>query len=53
MGGGRFASPKFRGRGYFVLLKRCNTMQMRPASTAMPVETPSSVGRSEFNSFKS
>lgn len=53
IGGGRFASPKFRGRGYLVLVNRCNTIQIRPVSTAMPVATPSRVGRSEFNSFKS
>lgn len=47
------ASPKLRCRGYFVLLNRCSTMQMSPASTAMPEETPSNVGRSELSSLRS
>lgn len=53
MGGGILASPKLRCLGYLVLLNRCNTMQMRPASTAMPEETPSSVGKSELSSLRS
>lgn len=53
IGGGKLASPKLRCLGYLVLLNRCNTMQIRPASTPMPTHTPSSVGRSEFNSSRS
>lgn len=53
MGGGIFASPKFRCLGYLVLLNRCSTMQMRPASTAMPEDTPSNVGKSELSSLRS
>lgn len=46
-GGPECASAKCRVRGYFVLLNKCKTMQISPASTAMPVLTPSSVGRSD------
>lgn len=52
-GGPWCASAKCRVRGYFVLLNKCSTMQMSPASTAMPVVTPSRVGRSEPMSDKS
>jgi hypothetical protein len=52
-GGPECASAKCRVRGYFVLLKRCNTMHMRPASTAIPVETPSRVGISDVMLVKS
>ena len=47
IGGGRWVSAKWRCLGYLFLLNRCSTMQMRPASTAMPDVTPSNVGRSE------
>lgn len=46
-GGPACASAKVLVRGYFVLLNKCNTMQMRPASTKMPVMTPRSVGKSD------
>lgn len=47
IGGAKFASAKFRCLGYFVLLNKCNTIQIRPASTAIPVVTPNNVGRSD------
>lgn len=46
IGGPLWASAKCRVRGYFVLLNKCRTMQMRPARTAIPVVTPKRVGRS-------
>lgn len=46
---GKLLSVNCRCRGYLVLVNRCNTMQMRPAKTAIPVETPRSVGRSEVS----
>lgn len=49
IGGGKFASPKLRCRGYFVLLNKCNTIQIRPVRTAIPVVTPSRVGKSDVN----
>lgn len=45
-GGPECASAKCRVRGYFVLLNKCRTMQISPASTKIPVDTPRSVGRS-------
>jgi len=53
MGGGILASAKFRCLGYFVLLNKCNTIHIRPASTAIPVETPNNVGKSEPSSLRS
>lgn len=47
--GGKLVSLKFRVRGYLVLLNKCNTIQMRPARTAIPVDTPSNVGKSDVN----
>lgn len=47
IGGPECASAKWRVRGYLVLLNRCRTMQIKPASTAIPVVTPRRVGRSE------
>lgn len=47
IGGPACASAKCLVRGYFVLLNKCKTMHIKPASTAMPVVTPSNVGRSE------
>lgn len=49
IGGGKLLSLKCRCRGYLVLVNKCKTIQMRPANTAMPVETPSNVGRSEVS----
>lgn len=49
IGGGMLASPKFRCLGYLVLLNRCKTMHIRPAKTAMPVDTPSNVGKSDVS----
>lgn len=48
MGGGILASGNW-WRGYFVLLKRCKTIQIRPAKTAIPVETPNNVGKSDVS----
>lgn len=45
-GGPECASARWL-RGYLVLLNKCKTMQIKPASTAIPVETPRSVGRSD------
>lgn len=39
--------PQFLLLGYLVLLIKCNTIQINPARTAMPVETPSNVGKSD------
>lgn len=47
IGGAKFASPKFLWRGYLVLLNKCRTIQIKPARTAIPDVTPSSVGRSD------
>lgn len=47
MGGPACASANVRARGYLVLLKRCKTIQIRPASVNMPVITPSNVGKSD------
>lgn len=49
IGGGKFELLKFRCRGYFVLLNKCKTKQMRLANTAMPVVTLKKVGRSDVN----
>lgn len=49
IGGGKLLSVKCRCRGYFVLLNKCKTIQMRPANTAIPVDTPNSVGKSDVN----
>lgn len=49
IGGGKFELLKFRCRGYFVLLNKCKTKQMRLANTAMPVVTLKSVGKSDVN----
>lgn len=42
IGGGKLLSVNCRCRGCFVLVNKCKTMQIRPASTAIPVETPNS-----------
>lgn len=53
IGGAKLASAKLRCLGYFVLLNKCNTIQMRPANTAIPDVTPKSVGRSDVRMSKS
>lgn len=47
IGGGKLLSLKCRCRGCFVFVNKCKTMQIRPPSTNIPVETPKSVGKSE------
>lgn len=49
IGGGKLLSVNCRCRGYFVLLNKCNTIQIKPPKTAIPVETPSNVGKSDVN----
>lgn len=49
IGGGKLLSLKCRCRGYLVLVNKCNTIQIKPAKTAIPVETPKNVGRSEVS----
>lgn len=49
IGGGKLLSLKCRCLGYLVLLNKCRTKQMSPAKTAIPVETPNSVGKSDVS----
>lgn len=49
IGGWEPLSLKRRMFGYLFLLNKCKTKQINPANTAIPVVTPSNVGKSEVN----